>query len=113
MKMCSSSVVPIPSRIGLPVLRRQSSKTGGGKVSPAETAIRSEDKSAPCSIAPSIARYAVGAVKQIVALYVSMIWIMLAGDAFSSSVAVAPNRKGKIASPPRPHVKASGGEQRK
>ena len=42
-----------------------------------------------------------------------MIWIMLAGEAFSSSVAVAPKRSGKIASPPRPKVKASGGEPTK
>ena len=39
-----------------------------------------------------------------------MISIMLGGAAFSSSVAVAPKRSGKIASPPRPKVKASGGE---
>jgi len=39
-----------------------------------------------------------------------MISIMLAGEAFSSSVAVAPKRSGKMASPPRPKVKASGGE---
>ena len=42
-----------------------------------------------------------------------MISIMFAGDAFSSSVAVAPKRSGKIASPPRPNVKASGGEPTK
>ena len=34
----------------------------------------------------------------------------MAGDAFSSRVAVAPKRSGKIASPPRPKVKAIGGE---
>ena len=39
-----------------------------------------------------------------------MISIMLAGEAFSSSVAVAPKRSGKIARPPSPKVKASGGE---
>ncbi len=39
-----------------------------------------------------------------------MISTMFGGDALSSSVAVAPNRSGKIASPPRPKVKASGGE---
>ena len=49
-------------------------------------------------------------MKLIVALYVSMISIMLGGAAFSSSVAVAPKRSGKMASPPRPKVKASGGE---
>ena len=42
-----------------------------------------------------------------------MISIMLAGEAFSSSVAVAPKRSGKIASPPSPKVKASGGEPTK
>ena len=42
-----------------------------------------------------------------------MIWIMFGGDAFSSSVAVAPKRSGKIARPPRPKVKASGGEPTK
>ena len=39
-----------------------------------------------------------------------MISIMLAGVAFSSSVAVAPKRSGKMARPPSPNVKASGGE---
>ena len=39
-----------------------------------------------------------------------MISIMLGGEAFSSSVAAAPKRSGKIASPPSPKVKASGGE---
>ena len=38
---------------------------------------------------------------------------MAGGDAFSNSVAVAPNRKGKIARPPSPNVKASGGEPTK
>jgi hypothetical protein len=67
-KICSNSVLPIPSRIGLPVLRVQLSKTGAGKVSPADTARRSDDRSAPLSIAAIIALYAVGEVKQIVAL---------------------------------------------
>ena len=58
----------MPSRMVLPVLRVQFSNTGAGKVSPAETAIRSDDRSAPLSIAAIIARYAVGEVKQIVAL---------------------------------------------
>ena len=39
-----------------------------------------------------------------------MMSIMLAGEAFSSSVAVAPKRSGNTASPPSPNVKASGGE---
>ena len=39
-----------------------------------------------------------------------MMSIMLAGDAFSSSVAVAPKRSGKMARPPSPKVNASGGE---
>ena len=42
-----------------------------------------------------------------------MIFTISGGDAFSNSVAVAPNRNGKIASPPRPNVKASGGEPTK
>src|SRR5262249_15940620 len=45
-----------------------SSKTGPGSVSPAETATRSEDRSAPSCMAPSTARYAVGAVNEMVAL---------------------------------------------
>ena len=39
-----------------------------------------------------------------------MMSIMLGGDAFSSSVAAAPNRSGNTASPPSPNVNASGGE---
>ena len=42
-----------------------------------------------------------------------MIWIMFAGEASSSSVAAAPKRSGKIASPPSPKVKASGGDPTK
>ena len=38
-----------------------------------------------------------------------MILIISGGEAFSNNVAVAPNRNGKIASPPRPNVNASGG----
>ena len=68
MKMCSNSVLPMPSRMVLPVRLVQLSNTGAGKVSPADTAIRSDDRSAPLSIAAIIARYAVGEVKQIVAL---------------------------------------------
>ena len=58
----------MPSRIGFPVFLVQSSNTGAGNVSPAEMAIRSDDKSAPSSIAAIIARYAVGEVKLMVAL---------------------------------------------
>ena len=39
-----------------------------------------------------------------------MIATMFGGEAFSSSVAAAPKRSGKIASPPSPNVNASGGE---
>ncbi len=39
-----------------------------------------------------------------------MILTISPGEAFSSSVAVAPKRNGKIARPPSPNVKASGGE---
>ena len=56
MKMCRSSVEPMPSRIGLPVFRVHSSNTGAGKVSPADTAMRREDRSAPPSIAAIMAR---------------------------------------------------------
>ncbi|MOA59705.1 hypothetical protein D3C78_1843890 [compost metagenome] len=52
-------------------------------------------------------------MNEIVALYLSMISTMFAGVACSSSVAAAPKRKGKIARPPRPKVKASGGEPTK
>ena len=52
-------------------------------------------------------------MKQTVARWVSMISIMFCGEAVSSSVAVAPKRSGKTASPPRPKVKASGGEPTK
>src|SRR5258708_30961564 len=110
MKICSNSVLPIPSRIVLPVLRVQLSNTGAGRVSPADTARRNDDRSAPLSIAAIIARYAVGEVKQIVALWVSIILTISPGAAFSRSVAVAPNRHGNIARPPSPNVKASGGD---
>ena len=49
-------------------------------------------------------------MKLIVARYFSMISTMLGGVALSSSVAAAPKRSGKIARPPSPKVKASGGE---
>ena len=39
-----------------------------------------------------------------------MMSTMFGGDAFSSSVAAAPNRNGNTARPPRPNVNASGGE---
>ena len=54
-----------------------------------------------------------GAVKHTVALNFSIISIIFGGDAFSSKVAAAPKRSGKIARPPRPKVNASGGEPTK
>src|ERR1700756_4801326 len=110
MKMCSISVAPIPSRIGLLTLRVHSSNMGAGKVSPAETAIRSEDKSAPSFAAASITRYAVGAVKQIVDLWVWISFTSFGGEAFSRKPAAAPNLKGNIANPPSSKVKARGGD---
>ena len=56
MKMWRSSVVPMPSRMGFPVREVHASKTGAGSVSPADTARRSDVRSAPSSIASSIAR---------------------------------------------------------
>ena len=57
----------MPSSMGLPVLASHASYTGLGSVSPADTAARSDDRSAPSSIAASITLYAVGAVKHTVA----------------------------------------------
>ena len=56
MKMCNNSVVPMPSKIGTPVFSRQASKVGAGRVSPADTATRNDERSAPWSIAASMAR---------------------------------------------------------
>ena len=44
------------NQLGLPVFFVQASKTGAGSVSPADTAMRSEERSAPSSIAASMAR---------------------------------------------------------
>jgi len=56
MKMCSISVAPMPSRMGLPVFCTQSLNTGAGKVSPADTAARNDERLAPWFIAASMAR---------------------------------------------------------
>ena len=52
-------------------------------------------------------------MKQTVARYCWMSSIRFGGEAVSSSAAAAPNLSGKIASPPSPKVKASGGEPTK
>ena len=45
MKMCSSSVAPIPSMIVRPVASRQAVKVDSGNASPAETQRLSEERS--------------------------------------------------------------------
>jgi hypothetical protein len=62
---------------------------------------------------PAIARYAVGAVKAMVARKRSIASSSAAGVPCSSSTADAPTRIGKSTSPPRPKVKASGGVPQK
>ena len=55
MKMCNISVAPMPSRILMPVAFCQASKVAFGKVSPAETHLRSDETSCAASFG-SIAR---------------------------------------------------------
>ena len=57
----------------------------------------------------SIARYAVGAVKQAVAPCSAIRSASSSGVAFSTSRELAPTRSGKTTSPPSPNVNASGG----
>ena len=57
-----------------------------------------------------MARYAVGAVKQMVARHLAIAANKSSGGAFSRRMVEAPARKGNSTSPPRPKVKASGGE---
>ena len=62
---------------------------------------------------PASARYIVGAVKRMVA---RNFWIdssSVSGVNFSTSAVLAPKRSGKHSRPPRPKVKASGGEPMK
>ena len=62
MKICSSSVLPIPSMILTPVASWNACHTDAGSVSPADTGRRSP-RSWLALPAASMARYAVGAVE--------------------------------------------------
>ena len=72
MKMCSSSVAPMPSISSIPVTSFQSDRVDAGNASPAETHLRRllSRSGTPCR-ASAIARYDVGAVNMIVARNVS------------------------------------------
>ena len=107
MKMCSISVEPIPSRILIPVRSRHASQVAAGSVSPAETQTRRLAASPGC-IAASMARNAVGAVKQTVGRSTRNAASRCSGEACSSSRLAAPTRSGNSTAPPRPKVKASG-----
>ena len=102
----------MPSRILMPVAASQASKVAFGKASPAETHLRSEEMSRSASFA-SIARYAVGAVKAMVAPNFSIAASRSSGEAFSTRTVAAPTRSGNNTNPPSPKVKASGGEPMK
>ena len=112
MKICIISVAPMPSRIFRPVAFCHASNVAFGSASPAETHLRSEEMSCSASL-PSIARYAVGAVKQIVALYLAIAGSSTSGGADSSWIEAAPMRNGNSTCPPSPNVKARGGEPMK
>ncbi len=62
---------------------------------------------------PASARYMVGAVKRMVALNRAIDSSSVSGVNFSTSAVLAPKRSGKHSRPPRPKVKASGGEPMK
>ena len=96
----------------MPVAASHASKVVLGRVSPADTHLRSEEMSCAASFA-SIARYAVGAVKATVAPNLAMAASRSSGDAFSMRIDAAPTRSGNKTSPPSPKVKASGGEPMK
>ena len=83
MKMCSISVAPMPSMIRIPVALCHASTVGSGKASPAEMHFFSDEMSCADS-APSMARYAVGAVKQTVARHVAIAGSNSSGGAFQT-----------------------------
>src|SRR5512140_81121 len=96
----------------IPVAFFHPSKTDNGSVSPADTHFLRLDTSWPSSI-PVIARYAVGAVKQIVGLNSPIALMRCGGVACSRSSDDAPNRNGNSSSPPSAYVNASGGDPQK
>ncbi len=105
--MCSISVAPMPSISTIPVASCQACQVGFGSVSPADTQMRRLSKSPGCRSA-SIARYAVGAVKQTVGRSVRIVSSSASGEARSSRIADAPIRSGNSTTAPSPKVKASG-----
>ena len=107
MKMCSISVAPIPSISLIPVASCQACQVGLGNVSPADTHTRKLSRSPGCR-SPSIARYAVGAVKQTVGRRLRIVASSASGDACSSRMAAAPIRNGISTTAPSPNVKARG-----
>src|SRR5262249_24530367 len=101
------------SRIGLPVRRGQTPNTGGGEGLPGEKASRRADRKAACFIAPPPTREAGGAGEESVGFFILIICTLLCGGVVFCRGAVGANRSGNIARPPRPKVKAKGGEPTK
>ena len=108
MKMCSISVLPMPSMISTPVASRNASQVAFGRCSPAETAFR---RARSWSVLPaaSIALYAVGAVKQIV----TPCCVDRVGELGRRRLLHQQGRRAGVQreeqQPPSPNVNASGG----
>ena len=108
MKMCSSSVEPMPSMMSMPVASFHNCRVAAGNASPAETHLRSERRSC-CFTLGAIARYDVGAVNSTVARCCAIAGSSCSGDGRSTNSVAAPMRIGNSSNPPRPNVNASGG----
>ena len=108
MKMCRSSVEPMPSMISMPVASFHIWRVAAGSASPADTHLRNAVRSwLPTSAA--IARYDVGAVNNTVARCLATASSNASGAGRSTSNVDAPMRIGNSKSPPSPNVNASGG----
>src|SRR3984893_19241896 len=93
--------------IRTPVDVNHASEGAFGSASPAEIHRRNEARS--LSVRRRIARYAVGAVKQIVAWWREIAAANNSGVLFSKRTVEAPAWRGKMTMPPRPKVNAIGG----
>ena len=106
--MWNISVEPMPSMMSIPVAFFHSVRVPGGSASPADTHLRSDERSC-CRALGAIARYDVGAVNSTVARCSAIAGRSASGAGRSSKSVEAPIRSGKNRSPPRPNVNARGG----
>ena len=101
--MCSSSVMPMPSRMSTPKCDVHRVYSAAGRASPAEAASRTAGSAPAGRPARSMLAKNVGPAKNRVAPYLAAASAITSGrDGLGSSTAVAPTESGNSTELPRP-----------